>query len=893
MVEDLGPEFQWLEDAVFRLLSPYANLTPVLTAVVRRAIGYVHVDRELNEIVFDARALYLGLLSVGQDGAENVRYGNTANWFREWLERQLRGTSISRVLGDSPRPNQGMLAELRDFPVVFSIAVHRLIKPAALIARQTIAATVFDTRHLFAAMIKAGLIADQTRDLTGVDISGPLLDDLKVRFIDRVMEAPGQGESRAAWERVLLDKEQGGAPPPPDLEFFNDAPELEDDTLDRGGLAIVVARRLHAIWCDLNDGGRSRSGAQNAAFVMHLDAPWGGGKTTFANFVARVLNPYGFGGAPARFLAQRNVLGANLSGVFVADPLAPDRDGPTQKAPSADARRPWIVVEFNAWRMQHCSPPWWAFYQVLRKACFTAIRREGDEPADIGPDGPRPPLPMEDRLVRWGWLWVCEIWWRLWTPSLILPFVAFLTTAVVMAALEYSGALYRSEGHGVATDLKDAAGWLLPAFGGLTLVGGAVSLFLQSMTPGLDPLAERLGLGRADPLERFRLHFERSMRRVRRPVLVVVDDIDRCSPEVIVDLVRGMQTILRSPRIVFLILGDREWIERAFEARNKDMGEISGSEEQSLGARFVEKAIQMSLLLPGLAAEAQTEYVRGLLNRRRGSRQSAEGDAEASVAAEAAAQEASVRLRERVRKVAAEDAAAAFNAQSLRDTALQEWQAAKDYLREAKEVLRTVWRAESAEGGPEPDEKALEDEARRLVRSVINDELAIQAVSTSLTEAETARRLLPLAPWLPSNPRQIKRILNGIALYHSAALQHHRYDTAGDGFLRLAIWIVIMTEWPLTWRLLAASPALADILANPDPNALQALHETELPGSREATSAEVARMRADPDVMALITGQSRSGPDLDTIAVRNLVELTPPHTRRPRIARPKLSSGAS
>ena len=353
------------------------------------------------------------------------------------------------------------------------------------------------------------------------------------------------------------------------------------------------------------------------------------------------------------------------------------------------------------------------------------------------------------------------------------------------------------------------------------------------------------------------------MARIRRPVLVVVDDLDRCKPETIVDLVRGMQTILRSPRVVFLILGDRDWIERAFEARNAEMANVGGGAEQSLGARFVEKAIQMSFLLPGMDEAAQEEYVRGLLSRRE----------------PAPATAAGVEISEWVRARLAVDPTAAFDAEALRAEA-HDWATAKGYLDGSAQ----------AASGRNPDEAP--SPAPALTASElgqrVNEEAAIQAASSTEVEAETARRLQPLAPWLPPNPRQIKRILNGVALYHAVALQHPTFSTAGDRWFQLALWVVIMTEWPMTWRLLVACPELADVIAHDAPaEALKDLPAARLPGSYAATLPEVERICADKALMALITGaDDRPGPKLSTAAVQELLAITPPHGRPTRLAEP-------
>ena len=183
-----------------------------------------------------------------------------------------------------------------------------------------------------------------------------------------------------------------------DTQFIPDDAEIDCDDLGRGVLAIALARRLHKIWCKLNisidqsnsdkdrnitdssswtgdcEGYRTKylfdrdRDSARAAFVMHLDAPWGGGKTTFANFVAQVLlNSSGRDQAEWSFLRQRYG-DVDLGAIFLEDP--PSLDAPVTNGGldwPEDARRSWITIRFNAWQMEHVSPPWWVFYQTIRK----------------------------------------------------------------------------------------------------------------------------------------------------------------------------------------------------------------------------------------------------------------------------------------------------------------------------------------------------------------------------------------------------------------------------------------------------------------------------------------------------------------------------------------------
>jgi hypothetical protein len=683
-----------------------------------------------------------------------------------------------------------------------------------------------------------------------------------------------------------------------DTHFNPDDPEVDRDALGRGPLAIAFARRLHRVWCRTNEAmpgfshekqlgpiepqparkqqlryrgvwtlvdaagnavtGRVRNITSalstrvlalrnadddtKAAFVVHLDAPWGGGKTTFANFVARVLNPYGFGPSGAAFLRERYGEGP-LGTVFLADPntagIAEARSWPD------DARRPWIVVPFNAWETEHVSPPWWVFYQTIRKRCFQAVIQRGNEPAEAGVGSPPPP-DAGRRVRSWFELWLPEIGWRLTSPKMVLLLLTTAFSAGLFFVFIWLGLYTPSKN----SENPIGAGTLIA---GLTFAGSLLwslgTLLTESIVPGTDTLAERMSLGSGDPFERFRRHFRHTMERVKRPVVVVVDDLDRCKPAFVVDLVRGMQTLLRSPRVVFIILGDRAWIERAFEAYHESMKDMGVGAEQSFGARFAEKAIQMSFVLPAVPAGQQAPYVRHLLLGGRPD-QAARGpgvvDAAAAVALRQAISEA----------VATPERTAPLEASAVREKV-------RAAVREMPEDIR---RSAGGEAG---------------VNKFVDQELAIRAAADEAVEAEISHRLEPLAPYFPPNPRQIKRIINAVTMYTAVGLQESSIDQDDLRWFQLALWVIVMTEWPATWRLLAAYPAVVDLLttATAEEDAKK-LSPSDLPGSVEQTLKEVERIRSDRALMAVISGAGgREGAVLDRKAIEQLLVLTPVQRR--------------
>ena len=330
-------------------------------------------------------------------------------------------------------------------------------------------------------------------------------------------------------------------------DFVLDDAEAERDALGRSALAIGLARRLHKIWRRTNEEAVPAAEAR-AAFVVHLDAPWGGGKTSFANFLARVLNPSPRGAAPARFLRE-HYPGADLGGIFLDDPPPGDAAAAAFAALPADARRPWIVVTFNAWQAEHCAPPWWVFYQAIRKDCFKAIRVEGDIAWTPRPPQARPRWrsALDRRLLavraavqgkaQWLLLAVREYLWRFGNPKILSVILVAAIGSILLLVLRQMGIL----------DTGQLKTWLPILTGALAGLWGLAAFFTESIAPGTASVAERLSLGAGDPFARFRTHFARMMARVRRPVMVVVDDLDRCRPDFVVDLVRGIQTSAQEP----------------------------------------------------------------------------------------------------------------------------------------------------------------------------------------------------------------------------------------------------------------------------------------------------------------------------------------------------------
>lgn len=572
--------------------------------------------------------------------------------------------------------------------------------------------------------------------------------------------------------------------------FIHDDVDGTVDYLGRSRLAFILAGRINQIWDDLvseeNSGTVLPEDSEDPkpGFVVHVDAPWGGGKTSFVRYLSRILNPYRHPGPPPEWL---------------------------RKLPMADAdfwpesyRRPWRIVWFNAWQREHVKPPWWVFYETVRQQIARATGGEwarvtpkpplDDDGAEM-PDADLIPQPVAKghRYANWvgrraGVLegWLTEGLWRLWTPALRNAAISFGLVVFALVVLQALGwlSLSNTAEDGVSVSLLGLPGLItipvLVLIGGAPILSGLFETFTKSLLPGTPDAAENYSLGAGDPLDHFRRHFARKMKQVRRPILVVVDDLDRCRPDYVVDLIRGMQTILQSERVIFILLGDRDWIEHSFAGSFKEMNEIDVGPEHSFGGRFVEKAIQLSLMLPDIDPEVRRDYVNALIDI-----EHPEEDDDAQAV--------------RAEGIDLDALTASFVAQSKAALRI-------DDIRERDTQIAAA-RA--------PLEAYKTDPKVAAVIRQVSTQRALRSAGDKNLDKVTKVRLAGLAGYLPANPRQIKRIINAISLWQQVALMEADMEPGGDQWQKLVRWIVIMTEWPQSWFTLSHYPDLVTLVYTP------------------------------------------------------------------------------
>lgn len=468
---------------------------------------------------------------------------------------------------------------------------------------------------------------------------------------------------------------------PDAVPTLSDQP-AEVDLLGRRAFAEALVSRIRDE--------RARSLAHNArrdeeldedpdpdSFMLHLEGPWGSGKTSLLGFMRNELR-------------------------------------------SGD--EPWIVVDFNAWQHQRVGEPLWF---LIRDVYRTALEEAG----------------WAGRLrLRWD-----SFAWRVWVGRWrILGFL--VSGAALIGIVLWAWSATKGEDHSIAL-----AGVIASAV--TTAVGGAAALRGLVSSTGSARGAESFRKHTANPMRTLQRRWREIVADAGSPVAIFIDDLDRCRPEYVVEVLEGIQTLLRDAPVTFVVAADRRWLYDSYTAVYNAAAGSATDAGRPLGHLFLEKTFQLSTSVPRLSNAEQTEYWRNLI---------------------LPADE-----REEVEPGRLEKLEREFRA-------LHTEEAVFAHLDRHADEPQTV---------------------RRAARAA-----AVRQLATPELERHTEHTLIRFAPLLESNPRAMKRLVNAYGVErahqviggHSTELSYPRE--------RLALWTILKARWPLLADYLGDEPEAIDAL---------------------------------------------------------------------------------
>jgi len=244
-----------------------------------------------------------------------------------------------------------------------------------------------------------------------------------------------------------------------------------------------------------------------------------------------------------------------------------------------------------------------------------------------------------------------------------------------------------------------------------------------------------------------RIHYDR--------VAIFIDDLDRCESQYVVGLLEGIQTLFREAPVVFVVAGDRHWIDTSFEKVYESQAENHTFVGKTLGMLFLEKTFQFTAPVPRISKpvqEAFVEAVTGISDAR---------------------------------------------AESKND-GTEEYLTNVEKAEDERELLSILEQGSS--------DSELSPEGNRAVRSAV-----VRKFGTAEVREQTENVLIKFVPLLEPNPRGIKRLVNTYGVNRSLATLAHA-NVSQD---QLALWTILSMRWPALADTLVESPDLLMLAQKP------------------------------------------------------------------------------
>ena len=442
------------------------------------------------------------------------------------------------------------------------------------------------------------------------------------------------------------------------------------DLLGRKAFAETLAARLR----DEHERSVVVKGVADS-FVLHLEGPWGSGKTSLLRFLAAELEEQG-----------------------------------------------WLVVTFNAWQHQRVGAPWWLLLaEVQREAVRKAPRRKS--------------LELRWRSFVWR-VWIAR--WRLLALGGALAILAVATALALVAGARRDAALVGVVA-GTVTTLAAAIGALRGMGGAFASKSGAEDFVRQA----------------ADPMNTLRRRFCELIDAIDRPVAIFVDDLDRCRAPYTVELLEGIQTVLRDPPVAFVVAADRHWLYDCYRQAYPEHDQNGRDPGRPLGHLFLEKTFQLSTSVPRLSSSEQEEFWRSLIFR--GAKKEDDEQAE---------------LEQRV-------------------------QAEFEHAASEEEIFAALDRLEQGSAAE-----------RRAARTV-----AVRCLASPDLQLATEHTLAQFARLLEPNPRAMKRLVNAYGVERALQILGGHAMQLERPRERLALWTILKSRWPLLADYLEEEPDAVEQLA--------------------------------------------------------------------------------
>jgi KAP family P-loop domain/Domain of unknown function (DUF4259) len=412
---------------------------------------------------------------------------------------------------------------------------------------------------------------------------------------------------------------------------FSDRP-AQSDLLQRSSLIEVIAGLLSPMR-NSDATGFSHEGPQ----VIGIEGAWGSGKTTVMHLIASELKSrarivdymrHSPSGLWSRWRPSRTTpfMAHRLLGIWRSR-LIPEPSGKYTPIEKYGPEPMPVVATFEPWAHQSSEQVWAALARTITQAGTEALyKSEGDRRKYwLGRNAERvDTTPLRQAL----WRGVASPLLRVSIFALTIPIVVQLLRPDTRFSLLGIGALELA--------------WLLPALLLVTGLAHTVAHYLLGRADAFLPeemftgpvLSGVLATSSSERILRDPLHHARSgslylvqhdvkvvldeMRRANREMVLFVDDLDRCAPDVTVEVLQAINLFMSGQlQGCRFVLGLDQAVVAAQISEVYGQGELAKTmtygDDPTPGWSFLRKMIQLPVILPRLSEDAVEGYVGALL----------------------------------------------------------------------------------------------------------------------------------------------------------------------------------------------------------------------------------------------------------------------------------------
>ena len=667
---------------------------PGLIDALWRASRYANIEKSEQgpKASFSRRVVMLGILEAGLAEPSLHR---ASVWVTQWaigLGNDLRSVLDKQDRGDAVRDVLAGNAE-----IATNATLADAVSQAQAIARETVGRKVIDLRHLvFAIASKPGrAFVDLANQPTAADLA-----DLRALIVEQIASAPEPEEKIDRWSALRDDgaariagstiASATGEAISPDGLPSTPRPKASAPPKKKRASSAGVTRGEDDLLPMQGDDPATRDYLERepfarvlAARIRELRSEPLSSPSRNAPFMLHIHGRWGSGKS-----SVLNFLKARLES-------------------SEGTGEPARVVLFNAWEHNSRRPPWWPF---LRQIYKTLLK---------DPSG----------LIPWRRRWLLRArWWSWRARADLLPLI--IIVLVFGLVVRFVG----SDSNSVDTAVKIVAA--------VATASAVIYAFGRSLMFGSARAAQAYSDLKADPMSSVKALFAEIAGSVDTHLVVIIDDLDRCDADYVVDLLEGIQILFKTRPVTYVAAADRKWICAAFEKRYADFSSRISEPGRPLGYLFLEKLFQISAGMPKLTLELQEHFL-----------------------------------------------------ETLTDAAAPPPEIPEEVRVEARQELSGL----TSEADIQAAVRKVAGDPTRV--RAYREEGAIQ-IGTPRVRELTETRLRGLLAFMESNPRAMKRLVNDVSLAQSRGILEGRYVPVEAR----ARWAMIGHRWPQFADYLADQP---------------------------------------------------------------------------------------